>query len=69
MVNGCRLVTIMRSRMGVVVDNSFSIRFGTVLRGALFDIAYSLLLLLLWGGSFGDDFEYRRLFRGSSIQC
>ena len=55
MVNGCRLVTIMRSRMGVVVDNSFSIRFGTVLRGALFDIAYSLLLL--WGGSFGDYFE------------
>ena len=57
MVNGCRLAAIMRSRMGVVVDNSSSIRFGILLRGDLFDIAYSLLLLLLWGGSFGDYFE------------
>ena len=56
MVNGCRLAAIMRSRMGVVVDNSSSIRFGVLLRGDLFDIAYSLLLLL-WGGSFGDYFE------------
>ena len=52
--------------MGVIADDSSSIYFGTLLRGDLFGIF--CLILLLWSGGFGDDFEQRRLFRGSSIQ-
>ena len=53
--DGCRLVAIMRSRMGVIADDSSSIYFGTLLRGDLFGIF--CLILLLWSGGFGDDFE------------
>ena len=53
--DGCRLVAIMRSRMGVIADDSSSIYFGTLLRGDLFGVF--CLILLLWSGGFGDDFE------------